>query len=112
MLREINHSVNRRSSYSELAMISLLNSNLSVKYSLTGHLASTDIISDGFYDAGKVCALLQIMCYRSLFNDCLISRSVSHGNVITTTENMFFSVPPVFHEEHRRINFSILVFSI
>lgn len=36
-------------------MISLLNSNLAVKYSLTGHLASTDIISDGFYDAGKVC---------------------------------------------------------
>ncbi|XP_049912513.1 armadillo repeat-containing protein 3 isoform X2 [Epinephelus moara] len=53
MLQEINQSVNRRSTFSKLAMISLLNSNLSVKYSLTGHLAATDIITDGFYDAGK-----------------------------------------------------------
>uniref|UniRef100_A0A7N6AKN1 Armadillo repeat containing 3 n=1 Tax=Anabas testudineus TaxID=64144 RepID=A0A7N6AKN1_ANATE len=53
ILQEINQSVNRKSSYSELAMISLLNCNLSVKYSLTGHLASTDVIVDGFYDAGK-----------------------------------------------------------
>uniref|UniRef100_A0A8D3CH00 Armadillo repeat containing 3 n=1 Tax=Scophthalmus maximus TaxID=52904 RepID=A0A8D3CH00_SCOMX len=59
LLREINQSANRRSSFSELAMISLLNSNLSVKYSLTGHLAFTDIVSDGFYDAGQVRAPLQ-----------------------------------------------------
>ncbi|KAK1884810.1 Armadillo repeat-containing protein 3 [Dissostichus eleginoides] len=51
MLQEINQSVNRRSRFSELAMISLLNSNLSAKYSLTSHLASTDLICDGFYDA-------------------------------------------------------------
>ncbi len=55
MLQKINQSENRRSSFSELAMMSLLNSNLSVKYGLKGHLASTDIISDGFYDTGKVC---------------------------------------------------------
>lgn len=54
LLQEINQSVKRRSSVSKLAMTSLLNSNLSVKYSLTGHLSSTDIISDRFYDAGKV----------------------------------------------------------
>ncbi|XP_067434318.1 armadillo repeat-containing protein 3 [Thunnus thynnus] len=53
MLQEINQSVNRRSRFSELAMISLLNSNLSLKYSLTGCLASTDIITDCFYDTGK-----------------------------------------------------------
>ncbi|XP_053198601.1 armadillo repeat-containing protein 3 isoform X2 [Scomber japonicus] len=53
MLQEINQSVNRRSRFSELAMISLLNSNLSLKYSLTGSLASSDIITDGFYDTGK-----------------------------------------------------------
>uniref|UniRef100_A0A8D3DAS5 Armadillo repeat containing 3 n=1 Tax=Scophthalmus maximus TaxID=52904 RepID=A0A8D3DAS5_SCOMX len=62
LLREINQSANRRSSFSELAMISLLNSNLSVKYSLTGHLAFTDIVSDGFYDAGQVRAPLQFTC--------------------------------------------------
>ncbi|XP_047205192.1 armadillo repeat-containing protein 3 isoform X2 [Girardinichthys multiradiatus] len=55
ILQEVNRSVNRRTSFSKLAMISLLNSNLSVKYSLTGHLASTDIITSGFYDVGKAC---------------------------------------------------------
>ncbi|XP_029385400.1 armadillo repeat-containing protein 3 isoform X2 [Echeneis naucrates] len=53
LLQEINQSVNRRSSLSQLAMMSLLDFNLSVKYSLTGHLAFSDIINDGFYDAGK-----------------------------------------------------------
>ncbi|XP_071341519.1 armadillo repeat-containing protein 3 isoform X2 [Trachinotus anak] len=66
MLQEINQSVNRSSSFSKMAMISLLNSNLSVKYSLTGHLASTDIISDGFYDAGKVPAGHRILTLEEL----------------------------------------------
>uniref|UniRef100_A0A8D0CQW5 Armadillo repeat containing 3 n=1 Tax=Sander lucioperca TaxID=283035 RepID=A0A8D0CQW5_SANLU len=66
MLQEINLSVNRRSRFSELAMISLLNFNLSVKYSLTSHLASTDIISDGFYDAGKAHAGQRIQTLEEL----------------------------------------------
>lgn len=53
ILQEINQSANRRSSFSKLAVNSLLNSNLPVKYSLIGHLASTDMITNGFYDAGK-----------------------------------------------------------
>uniref|UniRef100_G3ND43 Armadillo repeat containing 3 n=1 Tax=Gasterosteus aculeatus aculeatus TaxID=481459 RepID=G3ND43_GASAC len=57
-LQQINQSATRGSSFSRLARISLLNSNLSVKYSLTGHLAVTDLISDGFYDAGKVCVCM------------------------------------------------------
>lgn len=59
MLLEINQSENRRSSFSKLAMNTLLNSNLPVKYGLTGHLNSTDSISDGFYDVGKVCICLR-----------------------------------------------------
>uniref|UniRef100_A0A8C6LNI9 Armadillo repeat containing 3 n=1 Tax=Nothobranchius furzeri TaxID=105023 RepID=A0A8C6LNI9_NOTFU len=55
MLEEIKHSENHRNRFSELAMISLLNCNLSVKYSLMGHLSPTDMITGGFYDAGKVC---------------------------------------------------------
>ncbi|KAE8279968.1 Armadillo repeat-containing protein 3 Beta-catenin-like protein Cancer/testis antigen 81 [Larimichthys crocea] len=66
MLQEINQSVNRRSNYSKLAMISLLNANLSVKYSLTGRLASTDIISAGFYDAGKAQAGQRILTLEEL----------------------------------------------
>lgn len=37
-------------------MITLVNANMSIKYSLTGHLSATDIITDGFYDVGKVFA--------------------------------------------------------
>ncbi|XP_020509800.1 armadillo repeat-containing protein 3 isoform X2 [Labrus bergylta] len=66
MLQDINQSVNRRSSFSELAMNSLLNSNLSVKYSLTGHLAFTDNISNDFYDAGKACAGQRILTLEEL----------------------------------------------
>uniref|UniRef100_A0A671WHB7 Armadillo repeat containing 3 n=1 Tax=Sparus aurata TaxID=8175 RepID=A0A671WHB7_SPAAU len=66
LLHEINQSVKRRSSVSKLAMTSLLNSNLSVKYSLTGHLSSTDIIRDGFYDAGKVSVCQRILTLEEL----------------------------------------------
>ena len=53
-LQEINQSSDRRNQFSEVAMLKLLASNLSVKYSVTGRLASTDITTDGFYDAGPV----------------------------------------------------------
>lgn len=53
-LQAINQSQNRKSCYSNLAMITLVNANMSIKYSLTGHLSATDIITDGFYDVGKV----------------------------------------------------------
>ncbi|XP_029955924.1 armadillo repeat-containing protein 3 [Salarias fasciatus] len=66
ILQEINQSRNRRSRVSELAMMRLLHSNLSVKYSLTGHLASTDIITSGFYDAGKACSGQRILTLEEL----------------------------------------------
>ncbi|CAL8292925.1 unnamed protein product [Lota lota] len=53
-LQEINESVNRRNQFSEVAMLKLLAANLSVKYSLKGRLAFTDITTDGFFDAGPV----------------------------------------------------------
>lgn len=56
MLQDINQLPTRRTRFSRMAMISLLNFNLPVKFGLMGHLASTDRISDGFYDVGKVCA--------------------------------------------------------
>ncbi|XP_005803393.1 armadillo repeat-containing protein 3 [Xiphophorus maculatus] len=55
ILQEINQSANRRSSFSELAMTSLLNSNLPVKYNRTRRLSANDIITSGFYDAGQAC---------------------------------------------------------
>lgn len=52
-LKKINQAQNQNNRVSELAMSSLLNFNLPVKYSLTGFLSSTDHVKDGFYDAGK-----------------------------------------------------------
>ncbi|XP_054893466.1 armadillo repeat-containing protein 3-like isoform X2 [Poeciliopsis prolifica] len=51
ILQKINQSANR--SFSELAITSLLNSNLPVKYSRMGCLTPNDIITSGFYDVGK-----------------------------------------------------------
>uniref|UniRef100_A0A8B9JKB2 EDR1/CTR1/ARMC3-like peptidase-like domain-containing protein n=1 Tax=Astyanax mexicanus TaxID=7994 RepID=A0A8B9JKB2_ASTMX len=54
ILQEINCSLNRRSKFSEVALQRLLDSNPSIKYSLTGRLSHTDITADGFYDPGQV----------------------------------------------------------
>ncbi|XP_076868926.1 armadillo repeat-containing protein 3 isoform X2 [Brachyhypopomus gauderio] len=53
-LQEINYSANRMNKFSELALQKLLDSNLSVKYSLTGCLSYTDITTEVFYDPGQV----------------------------------------------------------
>ncbi|XP_012862241.1 armadillo repeat-containing protein 3 [Echinops telfairi] len=54
ILEEINLSLSRKNKFSEAAYNKLLNHNLSLKYSQTGYLSSTNIISDGFYDYGRI----------------------------------------------------------
>ncbi|XP_050953871.1 armadillo repeat-containing protein 3 [Labeo rohita] len=54
ILQEINLSPNRKNKFTELALQKLLDSNLSLKYSLTGHLSASDITTDGFYDPGQI----------------------------------------------------------
>ncbi|XP_049737793.1 armadillo repeat-containing protein 3 isoform X1 [Elephas maximus indicus] len=54
ILEEINLSVSRKNKFSEAAYNKLLNNNLPLKYSQTGYLSSCDIISDGFYDCGRI----------------------------------------------------------
>ncbi|XP_029444566.1 armadillo repeat-containing protein 3 isoform X2 [Rhinatrema bivittatum] len=53
ILQEINQSRSRRNYFSEAAMTKLLDSDLTLKYSLLGYLLSSNIIYDGFYDCGK-----------------------------------------------------------
>ncbi|XP_057643454.1 armadillo repeat-containing protein 3 isoform X5 [Chionomys nivalis] len=53
ILEEINLSVSRKNKFSEAAYNKLLNNNLSLKYSQTGYLSSSNIITDGFYDCGR-----------------------------------------------------------
>ncbi|XP_025252536.1 armadillo repeat-containing protein 3 isoform X2 [Theropithecus gelada] len=54
ILEEVNLSGTRRNKFSELAYNKLLNNNLSLKYSQTGYLSSSNIINDGFYDYGRI----------------------------------------------------------
>lgn len=54
LLKEIQQSDTRKNPFSEAALERLLDNMLSAKYSLTGHLTASDIITDGFYDAGKI----------------------------------------------------------
>ncbi|XP_077628592.1 armadillo repeat-containing protein 3 [Crocuta crocuta] len=54
ILEEVNLSVSRKNKFSEMAYNKLLNNNLSLKYSVTGYLSSSNIISDGFYDYGRI----------------------------------------------------------
>ncbi|XP_006869972.1 PREDICTED: armadillo repeat-containing protein 3 [Chrysochloris asiatica] len=54
ILEEINLSLSRKNKFSEAAYNKLLNNNLSLKYCQTGYLSSCNIISDGFYDYGRI----------------------------------------------------------
>ncbi|XP_022371532.1 armadillo repeat-containing protein 3 [Enhydra lutris kenyoni] len=54
ILEEVNLSVSRKNKFSEAAYNKLLNNYLSLKYSLTGYLSSSNIIGDGFYDYGRI----------------------------------------------------------
>ncbi|XP_017722933.1 PREDICTED: armadillo repeat-containing protein 3 isoform X3 [Rhinopithecus bieti] len=54
ILEEVNLSGTRKNKFSEAAYNKLLNNNLSLKYSQTGYLSSSNIINDGFYDYGRI----------------------------------------------------------
>ncbi|KAM6087921.1 armadillo repeat-containing protein 3 [Chlamydotis macqueenii] len=54
ILEEINLSTGRKNNYSETALEKLLDNNLSRKYSQMGYLSSSNIITDGFYDCGRI----------------------------------------------------------
>ncbi|XP_076446526.1 armadillo repeat-containing protein 3-like isoform X2 [Babylonia areolata] len=54
ILQQIQLSSTRQSPFIDGALERLLDSNLSAKYSLTGHLSSLNLIDDGFFDPGQV----------------------------------------------------------
>ncbi|NWH79805.1 ARMC3 protein, partial [Piaya cayana] len=54
ILEEINLSASRKNKFSEAAVEKLLDNNLPQKYSRTGYLSSSNIITDGFYDCGQI----------------------------------------------------------
>ncbi|XP_053116677.1 armadillo repeat-containing protein 3 isoform X2 [Hemicordylus capensis] len=54
ILEEINLSFGRKNNFSEAALEKILDHNLPQKYSQSGYLSPSNIISDGFYDYGQV----------------------------------------------------------
>lgn len=54
ILQQIQLSSTRKSPFIDAALERLLDSNLSAKYALTGHLSSLNVIDDGFYDPGQL----------------------------------------------------------
>lgn len=67
ILGEVNLSVSRKNKFSEAAYNKLLNNHLSLKYSQTGYLSSSNIISDGFYDYGRVSGSTHL--YYGMYDD-------------------------------------------
>ncbi|MFT7809391.1 armadillo repeat-containing protein 3 [Arapaima gigas] len=66
ILQDINQSTNRCNKFSEAAFQQLLDSNLPVKYSLTGRLPCTDVTKDGFYDPGQARAGQRVLLLEEL----------------------------------------------
>ncbi|XP_008061832.1 armadillo repeat-containing protein 3 isoform X2 [Carlito syrichta] len=67
ILEEVNLSVSRKNKFSEVAYNKLLNNNLSLKYSQTGYLSSSNIISDGFYDYGRINPGTKLLSLKELY---------------------------------------------
>lgn len=65
ILEEINLSTGRRNNFSEAALERLLDNNLSQKYSQMGYLSSSNVITDGFYDYGKV-SYFKLLCLETV----------------------------------------------
>ncbi|XP_023564487.1 armadillo repeat-containing protein 3-like [Octodon degus] len=85
ILEEINLSVSRKNIISEAAYKKLLNNNLSLKYSQTGYLSSNDIISDGFYDYGRINAGTKLLPLKEL---CL--QEPGHRRAVLLINNKSF----------------------
>ncbi|XP_047724394.1 armadillo repeat-containing protein 3 isoform X4 [Prionailurus viverrinus] len=91
ILEEVNLSVSRKNKFSEAAYNKLLNNNLSLKYSLTGYLSSSNIISDGFYDYGRINPGTKLLPLKDL---CLQEPSDQRAILLVNSKSSDVSPPP------------------
>ncbi|XP_055449910.1 armadillo repeat-containing protein 3 isoform X3 [Psammomys obesus] len=94
ILEEINLSVSRKNKFSEAAYNKLLNNNLSLKYSQTGYLSSSNIISDGFYDYGRINPGTKLLPLKEL---CL--QEVNDQRAVLLVNNKSDTSPPPSMED-------------
>uniref|UniRef100_A0A8C8YK56 Armadillo repeat containing 3 n=1 Tax=Prolemur simus TaxID=1328070 RepID=A0A8C8YK56_PROSS len=95
ILDEVNLSVSRKNKFSEAAYNKLLNNNLPLKYSQTGYLSSGNIISDGFYDYGRINPGTKLLPLKEL---CLQEPSDLRAVLLINTKPPDVS-PPLSMEE-------------
>ncbi|XP_077364883.1 armadillo repeat-containing protein 3-like [Festucalex cinctus] len=89
ILQEIAQSLTRRSKFTEFALICLLKYNVSLKYGLLGYLATTDVITHNFYDAGKVVFCQKVLTLEELCMEPLNQlRPVIVVNAIKMSDEM------------------------
>ncbi|XP_036861937.2 armadillo repeat-containing protein 3 isoform X4 [Manis javanica] len=91
ILEEINLSVSRKNKFSEAAYNKLLNNHLSLKYSRTGCLSSSNIISDGFYDYGQINPGTKLLPLKDL---CLQEPSDLRAVLLVNSKSSDVSPPP------------------
>ncbi|XP_037366603.1 armadillo repeat-containing protein 3 [Talpa occidentalis] len=91
ILEEINLSVTRKNKFSEAAYNKLLNNNLSLKYSQMGYLSSSNIISDGFYDYGRINRGTKLLPLKEL---CLQEPSGLRAILLINSKPSDVSPPP------------------
>ncbi|XP_021049263.1 armadillo repeat-containing protein 3 isoform X3 [Mus pahari] len=94
ILAEINQSLSRKNKFSEAAYNKLLNNNLSLKYSQTGYLSSSNIISDGFYDYGRINPGTKLLSLKEL---CL--QELNDRRAILLVNNKSDTSPPPSMED-------------
>ncbi|XP_010618129.1 armadillo repeat-containing protein 3 isoform X3 [Fukomys damarensis] len=90
ILEEINLSVSRKNKFSEAAYNKLLNNNLSLKYSQTGYLSSSNLIGDGFYDYGRINPGTKLLPLKEL---CLQGPSDQRAVLLINNKSVDVSLP-------------------
>ncbi|XP_051690329.2 armadillo repeat-containing protein 3 isoform X2 [Oryctolagus cuniculus] len=96
ILEEINLSVSRKNKFSEVAYNKLLNNNLSLKYSQTGYLSSSDIICDGFYDYGRINSGTKLLPLKEL---CLQELNHRRAVLLINSKSSDISPPPSLEDK-------------
>ncbi|XP_051007228.1 armadillo repeat-containing protein 3 [Acomys russatus] len=101
ILEEINLSVSRKNKFSEAAYNKLLNNSLSLKYSQTGYLSSSNIISDGFYDYGRINPGTKLLPLKEL---CLQELN-DHRATLLVNSKSDISPPPSMEDKSSEIGY-------
>ncbi|XP_019489486.1 PREDICTED: armadillo repeat-containing protein 3, partial [Hipposideros armiger] len=108
ILEEVNLSVSRKNKFSEAAYNKLLNNHLPLKYSQTGHLSSSNIISDGFYDYGRINPGAKLLPLKDL---CLQEPSGLRAVILVNSKSSDVSPPPSTEDKSSDIGYGRTVSS-